>query len=101
MGAHTKTGLNISFQAPCLIVHMKRTFPMPPMFPPKRSDVLKGILHSSLLSLPLHHWIYAGALETTGQIFRYAIAHGYTVRDPASEIRPRDILMSTAPTRLR
>lgn len=35
------------------------------------------------------------ALETTGQIFRYAIAHGYTKRNPASEIRPRDILKST------
>jgi integrase len=35
------------------------------------------------------------ALETTGQIFRYAIAHGYTKRNPASEIRPSDILKST------
>jgi integrase len=32
------------------------------------------------------------ALETTGQIFRYAIAHGYTKRNPAAEIRPSDIL---------
>lgn len=32
------------------------------------------------------------ALETTGQVFRYAIAHGYAKRNPASEIRPRDIL---------
>jgi integrase len=35
------------------------------------------------------------ALETTGQIFRYAIAHGYARRNPASEIRPADILKST------
>jgi integrase len=28
------------------------------------------------------------ALETTGQIFRYGIAHGYAKRNPASEIRP-------------
>jgi integrase len=35
------------------------------------------------------------ALETTGQVFRYAIAHGYAKRNPASEIRPRDILQST------
>ena len=35
------------------------------------------------------------ALETTGQVFRYAIAHGYARRNPASEIRPRDILKST------
>ena len=34
------------------------------------------------------------ALETTGQIFRYAIAHGYAKRNPATEIRPRDILRS-------
>ncbi len=34
------------------------------------------------------------ALETTGQMFRYAIAHGYTTRNPAAEIRPSDILPS-------
>jgi integrase len=34
------------------------------------------------------------SLETTGQIFRYAIAHGYANRNPASEIRPGDILQS-------
>jgi integrase len=34
------------------------------------------------------------ALETTGQVFRYAIAHGYARRNPASEIRPSDILKS-------
>lgn len=35
------------------------------------------------------------ALETTGQIFRYAIAHGHANRNPASEIRASDILKST------
>jgi integrase len=35
------------------------------------------------------------ALETTGQIFRYAIAHGYAKRNPAAEIRPGDILRAT------
>jgi integrase len=34
------------------------------------------------------------ALETTGQVFRFAIAHGYAKRNPASEIRPSDILKS-------
>jgi integrase len=34
------------------------------------------------------------ALETTGQVFRYAIAHGYARRNPASDIRPGDILKS-------
>jgi len=33
-------------------------------------------------------------LETTGQIFRYSIAHGHGRRNPATEIRPRDILRS-------
>jgi hypothetical protein len=33
------------------------------------------------------------ALETTGQVFRYVvIAHGYARRNPAAEIRPKDIL---------
>jgi len=35
------------------------------------------------------------ALETAGQVFRYSIAHGYSKRNPASEIRPGDILKST------
>jgi len=35
------------------------------------------------------------ALETTGQIFRYAIAHGYAKRNPATEIQPRDILKAS------
>jgi integrase len=35
------------------------------------------------------------ALETTGQIFRYAIAHGYAKRNPAKEIEPRDILKAS------
>jgi integrase len=35
------------------------------------------------------------ALETTGQIFRYAIAHGYAKRNPAAEIKPGDVLRPT------
>ena len=35
------------------------------------------------------------ALETTGQIFRYAIAHGHCKRNPATDIRPGDVLKST------
>jgi len=35
------------------------------------------------------------ALESTGQVFRYAIAHGFARRNPASEIRPGDILKSS------
>jgi integrase len=35
------------------------------------------------------------ALETCGQIMRYAIAHGLAKRNPAAEIRPGDILKPT------
>ena len=34
-------------------------------------------------------------LETTGQIFRYGVAHGFARRNPATEIRPRDILKAS------
>jgi integrase len=40
------------------------------------------------------------ALENVGQIFRFAIAHGYAKRNPASEIRPADILRPTRKTNL-
>jgi len=40
------------------------------------------------------------ALETTGQVFRYAIAHGHASRNPYSEIRPRDVLRPTLKTNL-
>ena len=36
------------------------------------------------------------ALETTGQIFRFAIAHGYAKRNPATEIKPRDVLKASS-----
>lgn len=32
------------------------------------------------------------ALQTTGQVFRYAIAHGLAQRNPATDIKPGDIL---------
>ena len=35
------------------------------------------------------------ALETVGQVFRYGIAHGYAKRNPATEIRPSDVLKSS------
>ena len=34
------------------------------------------------------------ALQTTGQVFRYAIAHGKATRNPAADIKPGDILPS-------
>ena len=36
------------------------------------------------------------ALETTGQIFRFAVAHGYADRNPAADIRPSDILQKAS-----
>jgi integrase len=33
-----------------------------------------------------------------GQVFRYGIAHGYAKRNPATEIRPSDILKSAPKT---
>jgi integrase len=35
------------------------------------------------------------ALETVGQVFRYAIAHGYTRRNPVPEFKPSDVLCPT------
>jgi integrase len=34
------------------------------------------------------------ALQTSGQVFRYAIAHGLAKRNPAADIRPSDLLAS-------
>lgn len=38
------------------------------------------------------------ALETVGQVFRYAIAHGYAKRNPAADIKPADVLKSVSKT---
>jgi integrase len=35
------------------------------------------------------------ALETAGQVFRYAIAHGYVRRNPVAEFKPSDVLRPT------
>lgn len=32
------------------------------------------------------------AMQTTSQIFRYAIAHGYAKRNPAADLKPQDII---------
>jgi integrase len=40
------------------------------------------------------------ALQTTGQVFRYAIAHGHASRNPYSDIRPRDVLKPATKTNL-
>jgi integrase len=38
------------------------------------------------------------ALQTCGQIFRYAVAHGYTDRNPAADIKPADVIQSRKQT---
>jgi integrase len=38
------------------------------------------------------------ALQTCGQIFRYAVAHGFIARNPASDIKPADVLTSRTRT---
>ncbi len=35
------------------------------------------------------------ALQSVGQVFRYAVAHGYATRNPASDFRPSDVLKPT------
>lgn len=40
------------------------------------------------------------ALETTGQIFRYGIAHGHCKRNPAADIKPADVLKPTVKVNL-
>src|SRR5271157_3590701 len=39
-------------------------------------------------------------LQIVGMVFRYAVAHGYSPRNPAAEIRPSDILKPTRKTNM-
>ena len=39
-------------------------------------------------------------LQIVGMVFRYAVAHGYSKRNPATEIRPSDILKPTRKTNM-
>lgn len=39
-------------------------------------------------------------LQIVGMIFRYAVAHGYSKRNPAAEIKPSDILKPTRKTNM-
>ncbi|MDR3426671.1 phage integrase central domain-containing protein [Silvimonas sp.] len=38
------------------------------------------------------------ALQTCGQIMRYAVAHGYAQRNPAADVKPSDALKPTCKT---
>jgi hypothetical protein len=55
---------------------------------PEVVKMIKGIQDRGALDIAKR------ALETTGQIFRYAIAFGHAKHNPAAEIKPRDILKS-------
>ena len=39
-------------------------------------------------------------LQVVGMVFRYAVAHGYSKRNPVAEIRPSDILKPTSKTNM-
>jgi hypothetical protein len=39
-------------------------------------------------------------LQIVGMVFRYSVAHGICKRNPASEIRPSDILKPTSKTNM-
>ena len=39
-------------------------------------------------------------LQIVGMVFRYAVAHGYSKRNPVAEIRPSDILKPTRKTNM-
>ena len=53
---------------------------------PELVAMVKGIAARDAIDLAKR------ALQTTGQVFRYGIAHGKAKRNPASDIRPSDIL---------
>ena len=38
------------------------------------------------------------SLQTCGQIFRYAVAHGFIERNPAADVKPADVLQSRTQT---
>ena len=53
---------------------------------PELVAMVKGIAARGALDIAKR------ALQTTGQVFRYAIAHGKAKRNPAADIKPSDIL---------
>jgi len=55
---------------------------------PELVAMVKGIAARGALDIAKR------ALQTSGQVFRYAIAHGLAQRNPATDIKPADILAS-------
>jgi integrase len=60
--------------------------PIDAIEPPELVAMVKAIAQRGALDIAKR------ALQTTGQIFRYAIAHGKAKRNPAADIKPGDIL---------
>jgi len=63
--------------------------PIAEIDPPEIVATVKGIEARGVSDLAKR------ALETIGQIFRYAIANGYAKNNPAAAIKPSDILKAT------
>ena len=61
---------------------------------PELVSMLKAIAARGVLDLAKR------ALQTSSQVFRYAIAHGLAIRNPATDIRPSDVLPSRKKTNL-
>jgi len=59
---------------------------------PELVSMVKGIAKRGA------HDMAQRALQTTGQIFRYAIAHGHAIRNPATDVKVSDILPSRIKT---
>jgi integrase len=57
--------------------------------PPELAEMVKAIEAGGVAELA------NCALQTTGQIFRYAIAHGLSKRNPVAEFKPSDVLKPT------
>lgn len=57
---------------------------------PELVAMVKGIAARGALDIAKR------ALQTSGQVFRYSIAHGLAKRNPATEIKPADVLASRA-----
>lgn len=56
--------------------------------PPEIVDMAKKIERRGAIDIAKR------AMQTTGQVFRYAVAHGLARRNPAADIRPADLLGS-------
>ena len=55
------------------------------------SDAVE-VRHQSEKGALGHGVVTRRALQTCGQVFRYAIAHGLATRNPAADIKPGDVL---------